>query len=149
MFIPLFDHKAPAEAKAYAATLADARFGILDEHLTGREFLLDTFSIADAYLCTVLNWTRAVPIDLAKWPAIKALSQPHAQAAEHRARLGRGARALYGGAGAAQGGVTPLMSSRPRASGAETRAAPTCGCIGARPRDALGGSRDDSYPDRS
>lgn len=71
VFIPLLDKKAPAEAKAYAASLADARFGVLAKHLTGREFLLDRFSIADAYLCTVLNWTRAVPIDLSRWPAVK------------------------------------------------------------------------------
>jgi glutathione S-transferase len=71
VFIPLLDKKAPAEAKAYAASLADARFGVLAKHLAGREFLLDQFSIADAYLCTVLNWTRAVPIDLSRWPAVK------------------------------------------------------------------------------
>ena len=71
VFIPLLDKKAPAEAKAYAATLADARFGVLAKHLAGREFLLDAFSIADAYLTTVLNWTRAVPIDLSRWPAVK------------------------------------------------------------------------------
>lgn len=72
IFIPLLDVKVPAEAKAYAQTLVDARFAILEEHLAGREFVLDTFSIADAYLTTVLNWTRAVPIDLNKWPAVKA-----------------------------------------------------------------------------
>jgi glutathione S-transferase len=72
IFIPLLDQKAPAEAKAYASTLADARFGILEKHLAGREFLLDTFSVADAYLATVLNWTRAVPIDLTKWPNVQA-----------------------------------------------------------------------------
>ena len=71
IFIPLLDQKAPAEAKTYALTLVDARFAILEKHLAGREFLLDDFSIADAYLCTVLNWTRAVPIDLSKWPAVK------------------------------------------------------------------------------
>ena len=71
IFIPLLDKKAPAEAKAYALSLVDARFGILDKHLTGREFVLDSFGIADAYLTTVLNWTRAVPIDLSKWPAVK------------------------------------------------------------------------------
>jgi glutathione S-transferase len=71
VFIPLLDKKAPAEAKAYAASLADPRFGVLAKHLAGREFLLDQFSIADAYLCTVLNWTRAVPIDLSRWPAVK------------------------------------------------------------------------------
>jgi glutathione S-transferase len=72
LFIPLLDKDVPQEAKAYALTLADSRLGILDRHLAGREFLLDQFSIADAYLCTVLNWTRAVPIDLAKWPNVKA-----------------------------------------------------------------------------
>jgi glutathione S-transferase len=72
LFIPLLDKKAPPEAKSYALSLADQRLGLLDKHLTGREFLLDQFSIADAYLCTVLNWTRAVPIDLAKWPNLKA-----------------------------------------------------------------------------
>jgi glutathione S-transferase len=71
IFIPLLDHKAPADAKTYALTMVDARFGILEKHLAGREFVLETFSIADAYLSTVLNWTRAVPIDLSKWPAVK------------------------------------------------------------------------------
>ena len=71
VFIPLLDKKAPAEAKAYAAGMVDARFGILEKHLAGREFLLDRYSIADGYLVTVLNWTRAVPIDLNKWPAVK------------------------------------------------------------------------------
>ncbi len=72
IFIPLLDGKVPAEAKAYALTLVDARFAILETHLGGREFLLDQFSVADAYLTVVLNWTRAVPVDLNKWPAVKA-----------------------------------------------------------------------------
>src|SRR5690242_1184277 len=68
VFLPLLDHKAPADAKAYALSLADARLAIVDKHLAGREFLLDGFSIADAYLYTVLNWGRATPIDVTKWP---------------------------------------------------------------------------------
>jgi len=72
VYLPLLQAKQPAEAKAYAAGLADARLGIVDKHLTGREFLLDRFSVADAYLYTVLNWSRATPIDLTKWPAIGA-----------------------------------------------------------------------------
>ena len=71
IFMPLLDSKAPPDAKAYAAGLADSRFALLENHLAGREFLLDAFSVADAYLCTVLNWTRAVPIDLSRWPAVK------------------------------------------------------------------------------
>ena len=72
VFLPLLQRQLPAEAKAYAAGLADARLAIVEKHLTGREFLLDRFSVADAYLYTVLNWSRATSIDLTKWPAIRA-----------------------------------------------------------------------------
>ncbi|WP_022720710.1 glutathione binding-like protein [Rhodopseudomonas sp. B29] len=65
--------KAPPEVKAFAVEKGTSRLDYLNKHLEGREFLLDKFSVADAYLVTVLNWTRATPqIDLAKWPAIKA-----------------------------------------------------------------------------
>jgi glutathione S-transferase len=78
VFIPLLDSKAPAEAKAYAAEKAPARLGYLDKYLTGREFLLDAFSVADAYLYTVLNWSRVTALDLTQWPALKAyLSKLH------------------------------------------------------------------------
>lgn len=72
LFVPLLDSKAPPEAKTYAAAKAESRLGYLDRYLTGREFLLDRFSVADAYLYTVLNWSRATPIDVTQWPAIKA-----------------------------------------------------------------------------
>ena len=72
VFIPLLQAKAPAEAKSYARGLAEARFGVLDKHLMDREFLLDKFSVADAYLFTVLNWSRAANVDLTPWPAILA-----------------------------------------------------------------------------
>jgi glutathione S-transferase len=72
VFLPLLESEAPADAKAYAAGLAEARLGLLDKHLAGREFLLDSFSVADAYLYTVLNWSRATPINVTRWPAIKA-----------------------------------------------------------------------------
>jgi len=72
VFLPLLRKDAPAEVKAYAASLADARFAIVEQHLAGREFLLDTFSIADAYLFTVLNWTGATPLKLDRYPAIQA-----------------------------------------------------------------------------
>ena len=48
-----------------------SRLDYLNTYLEGREFLLDHFSVADAYLGTVLNWSMATPpIDLKKWPAI-------------------------------------------------------------------------------
>lgn len=39
-------------------------------HLAEREFLLDRFGVADAYLVTVLGWSVATPIELGKWPAL-------------------------------------------------------------------------------
>jgi len=72
VFAPLLDAKSPAGAKEYAMSKVPVRFDLLEQHLTGREFLLDRFSVADAYLATVLNWTIATPIDLAKWPAVAA-----------------------------------------------------------------------------
>lgn len=70
VFIPLLDATAPAEAKDYAREKIPLRFRILQNHLTGSEFLLDQFTIADAYLTTVLNWSAYVGIDLAQWPAV-------------------------------------------------------------------------------
>src|ERR1051325_5059862 len=73
LFVPLLSKTAPAEAKAYTLEKGLSRLDYLDSALNGREFLLDHFSVADAYLVTVINWTMATPpIDLAKWPHIKA-----------------------------------------------------------------------------
>ncbi|GMU01468.1 glutathione binding-like protein [Corallococcus caeni] len=71
-FSPLLDAEAPEGAKGYALGKATARLAYLEQHLTGREFLLERFSVADAYLVTVLGWSVATPIDLKKWPAISA-----------------------------------------------------------------------------
>jgi glutathione S-transferase len=73
LFVTLLSRTAPAEAKAYALEKGLSRLDYLDRYLDGREFLLDHFSVADAYLVTVINWTMATPpIDLAKWPNVKA-----------------------------------------------------------------------------
>jgi glutathione S-transferase len=71
LFIPLFDQKAPDGTRARTLEKSASRFAYLNAHLDGREFLLDRFSVADAYLYTVLNWTVPTHIDLASWPAIK------------------------------------------------------------------------------
>lgn len=72
VFATLFDAKAPEAVKAYARDKLPQRFDVLQRHLDGREFLLDRFTVADAYLVTVLNWTRAVGVDLKAWPAVLA-----------------------------------------------------------------------------
>ncbi|MBN9685943.1 MULTISPECIES: glutathione S-transferase N-terminal domain-containing protein [unclassified Corallococcus] len=71
-FTPLLDASSPEGAKAYALGKGATRLAYLEKHLTGREFLLERFSVADAYLMTVLNWCAATPIDLKTWPAISA-----------------------------------------------------------------------------
>lgn len=73
LFVPVLDRKAPQEAKAYVLEKNLSRLDYLDNYLRGREFLLDRFTVADAYLFTVINWTMATPpIELAKWPNVKA-----------------------------------------------------------------------------
>jgi glutathione S-transferase len=73
LFVPVLDRKAPPEMKTYILGKNLSRLDYLENYLKGREFLLDHFSVADAYLFTVINWTMATPpIELAKWPNVKA-----------------------------------------------------------------------------
>ena len=73
LFLPLLDRKAGAEVKAYVLDKYLSRLDYLEDYLTGRNYLLDHFSVADAYLVTVINWTMATPpVELAKWPSVKA-----------------------------------------------------------------------------
>ena len=72
LFTPLLGKGVPAEVKSYTLEKYLSRLDHLDKHLKGRQFLLDHFSVADAYLTTVLNWSMATPmIDFAKYPAVK------------------------------------------------------------------------------
>jgi hypothetical protein len=85
LFVPLLDKTAPPEAKTYVWTKNLSRLDYLDNYLKGREFLLDHFSVADAYLVTVINWTMATPpIELAKWPTVKAYYERLRARPQHR-----------------------------------------------------------------
>jgi len=48
------------------------RLDYLDRALGANQYLMGEFSIADAYLFTVLNWTGRLQVDLSKWPNIQA-----------------------------------------------------------------------------
>jgi len=49
------------------------RFAYLERQLTGKDFLTgDTFTVADAYLFTVLNWAGHLKIDLSEFNALQA-----------------------------------------------------------------------------
>ena len=75
VFIPLMTADAPDGARAFALEKSDARLAYLAERLEGREYLLEAFSVADAYLFTVLNWAQVTPIELRRWPALAAYMQ--------------------------------------------------------------------------
>jgi glutathione S-transferase len=75
LFIPLFDQKAPEGTHAHTLKKQEPRLKYLNSHLAGRDFLLDRFTVADAYLYTVLNWTAPTRVDLASFPAIQQYHQ--------------------------------------------------------------------------
>ena len=64
VFVPMLDENASDEVKRYSRDKLQRRMETLQAHLRGREFLLDEFSIADAYLTTILNWAQATQVDL-------------------------------------------------------------------------------------
>jgi glutathione S-transferase len=72
-FSPLFNPKTPDEYKAIAKENLAKRFNVLAKDLESQPYLMgDTFTVADAYLFTVLQWTHFVKIDLTPWPALVA-----------------------------------------------------------------------------
>jgi glutathione S-transferase len=73
-FSPLFQSQ-DAAVKEYAKQGLHRRFDWLNQQLAGKQYLTgDTFTIADAYLFVVLNWSNIVGIDMSKWPALQAFS---------------------------------------------------------------------------
>jgi glutathione S-transferase len=75
VFSPLLDPRSAADAKGYATGKVAQRFAYLNTHLESREYLLDQFTVADAYLIVVLNWARFAGLDLAQWLAVQSYFQ--------------------------------------------------------------------------
>ena len=72
-FAPLFRPTTPEEFKTISREFLGQRFDWIDKQLAGKQYLMgDKFTVADAYLFTILRWTPRIEIDLAKWPNIKA-----------------------------------------------------------------------------
>ncbi len=72
-FGPLFNRGASAEARDNAITGLAVRFGHVARSLEGRDYLMgERFTVADAYLFTVLNWCGFAGVDLAPWPVLQA-----------------------------------------------------------------------------
>src|SRR5262249_5808843 len=71
-FGPIFRPTTPEEFKKISRENLGKRFDWLDKQLAGKQYLTgDKFTVADAYMFTVLRWSPRVEIDLAKWPNLK------------------------------------------------------------------------------
>ncbi|MEO8171404.1 MAG: glutathione transferase GstA, partial [Oxalobacteraceae bacterium] len=69
----LFNPQLTPEMKEVQIGTIARRFNALEKMLDGKPYIMgDTFSAADAYLFTVLNWTKIHKIDVSKWPNIQA-----------------------------------------------------------------------------
>ena len=69
-FSPLFNPKATDEWKQVIKDQLAAKFDYLSKQLQGKDYLMGPFSVADAYLFTILGWAKYMNIDLAKWPVL-------------------------------------------------------------------------------
>jgi glutathione S-transferase len=68
-----FNKQTPEAWKDLIKTRMPQRFDYVSDQLDGKTWLTgDNFSVADAYLFTVLSWCKGVDIDLASWPIITA-----------------------------------------------------------------------------
>jgi len=90
----LFNPKITTDWKANQIALFGRRADWLDTQLAGKDYLMgENFSIADAYLFTVLNWCKLFHIELGPWPAFQAYmarvaARPAVQAAMKAEGLG-------------------------------------------------------------
>jgi glutathione S-transferase len=79
-FGPLWNPSSPDDVKEATRGLLGKKFDYVQERLGKGPYLLgDTFTLPDAYLFVVLNWTRIHDIDLSRWPGLTAYQQRVAQ----------------------------------------------------------------------
>jgi glutathione S-transferase len=71
-FSPLFREDAPEETKQFVRKVLSTRLDYLNRAIGNRPFLMgEQFTVADAYLFTVLSWSRHLNFDLGKWPQVQ------------------------------------------------------------------------------
>jgi len=68
---PFFNPKLPPAWRENQLGVLAKRFDILAERLKNQPYLMgDRFSVADAYLFVVLNWTNLFKLNMDKWPVL-------------------------------------------------------------------------------
>lgn len=69
---PLWNPACPADVRQATVDRLGGRFGYVVKQLQGKTFLMGNgFTIADAYLFTVLNWASMTKVDLSGWPVLQ------------------------------------------------------------------------------
>lgn len=86
-FGPLWKADNPQSVKDATLAALNKRFAYLDAHFDKHQYLLgDTFTAADAYLFTVVNWKNFLNVDTSAYPNLNAFmtrvaARPHVQEA--------------------------------------------------------------------
>jgi glutathione S-transferase len=71
-FTPLFSSEATDDMKTYARNYITKRLTYVEGALGDRQYLMgQQFTVADAYLFTVLGWGAHVGVDIGQWPRLK------------------------------------------------------------------------------
>ena len=75
-FSPLFRPNTPEDYKPIAKENIGKRFDWIEQQLAGKDYVTGKqFTVADAYLFVLTNWTKPTQIDLAKWRNIAAFNK--------------------------------------------------------------------------
>lgn len=78
IFYNVFNPNVADVTKEAARALFAPTFDYLAKKLGTGDYLIgNKFTVADAYLVTMLNWAVFLKVDLAKWPSIAAYHQKH------------------------------------------------------------------------
>jgi len=71
-FSPLWNPTTPEATKEAQRTKLAARFDLVAQTLAKQPYLTgETFTVADAYLFTVVSWAGTLKVDLTPWPALQ------------------------------------------------------------------------------
>ena len=75
-FGPLWNPTVTPEARQAAIDNLGRKFDLLEARLQERPYLTgEGFTIADAYLYAVFNWTGPLKVDVARWPGLQAFQR--------------------------------------------------------------------------
>jgi glutathione S-transferase len=71
-FAPLWYPTTPEATKEAQRTKLASRFDVISKTLATQPYLTgEAFTIADAYLFTIVNWAGMLKFDLSRWPALQ------------------------------------------------------------------------------